>query len=260
MTPVERNVRNLSVSLSFYGQTRAQDGLLLITAPVRYSVFNITVLTDAISADDGDFERKLKCAAHHYSRLGHPWSFWVCEDLLPKRVHRRMHETFDELGLYCIAEPPGMELADFPAPRRPHPALKYRLVSDRATRADFSSLTVDCFQIPPAIAATVYEDPTRWDGPLRMWIGYLDGVAVTSAATVDSDGVLGIYSVGTRPAYRCRGYAEAIMRHAVGEARAQGADGPLLLQSSPSGMSLYRNLGFKRTTRYSVFATRVTLL
>lgn len=258
MTPLQRHVLNLADSLSFYGRAERRDGMMLVTAPVRYSVFNITVLLDAI-ADDSELETKAGIAARHYESIGHPWSIWICDDLLPKRVLRRVHDTLGGIGLGCIADPPGMELPDFPTMRHALPRMDFRLVGDASTRADFASLTTECFQIPAEIATTTYGNAEAWEHPMRMWLGYCDGVAVTSAATMNSHGAVGIYSVGTRYQYRRQGYGEAVMRHAVSMARREGNTGPLLLQSSPIGLPLYRNLGFKRITRFSVFATHVTL-
>lgn len=259
MTPVQRNVLNLADSLSFYGRAERRDGMLLVTASVAYAVFNIVVILDAIVDDNGEFEAKLRAAAQHYERHRHPWSCWVCADLLPKRIARRQYDLFASMEMGCIAEPPGMELPAFPPLRHPLPKLQYRRVSDATTRADFSTLTVDCFHIPPAIASKTYETESAWDHPMRVWIGYDHGLPVTSAATMCSHGVLGIYSVGTRPGYRRKGYGEAIMRHAAAVARDEGAQGPLLLQSSPAGLDLYRGLGFKRTTTYAVFASHTML-
>ncbi len=257
MTPaIDRNARNLAVSLTFYGRAVERAGILLITAPVRYSVFNIALLSAPLtSAPDGEFERRISVARDHYDELGSPWSIWVCEDYLARRDVRRMHGFFRGLGLDCIGEPPGMEMPDLHAPRRPLPELDVREVSDAATRSGFSRLANTCFRLPLHYASAVYEREEAWNHPLRMWTAWEKGRVVASAATVSAYGALGIYSVGTLPELRGRGYAEAVMRHAIAEARAAGAEGPLVLQSSPAGLNLYRKLGFKNTTRFSVFAT-----
>ena len=148
-----------------------------------------------------------------------------------------------------------MEAEAFPAPRRPLPELEFRLVADRETRAGFSRLVTACFHIPPSIAALIYEHDEPWHTPLEIWLGYHNGQAVTSVAVIGAAGALGIYSVATMPGWRGRGYAEAVMRYAVDRQRAKGVEGPLVLQSSPAGLELYRKLGFRRVTRYFVFAS-----
>ncbi|MBN9659842.1 MAG: GNAT family N-acetyltransferase [Acidobacteria bacterium] len=251
----ERNAGNLSASLSFYGPWEMRGGVKLITSPVTYSVFNIALLTDPVSDLEGEMERRIRIADAHYAAKQRQWSFWVCEDFLGARTARRILKIFENAGLVCIAESPGMETEEMVAPRRELPQLEYRRVEDRTTRSDFSRVVSQCFHIPTAIAQRIYESNEPWHAPLEIWLGYFDGYAVTSTAVIEAAGALGIYSVATLPPWRGRGMGEAIMRHAVGDLRQRGVRGPLVLQSSPAGLDLYRRLGFRRTTRYSVFAT-----
>lgn len=253
---IERNARNLAVSLSFYGRAASMAGVMLITAPVRYSVFNIGLLTSpAPEGLEGEFARRVGMASDYFSGIDSPWSFWVCEDYLSRRDLRQMNNIFRELGLQSIGDPPGMELPDLPAPRRRLPDLEMRPVADAETRTGFARLANACFRLPMGFASAAYENVEAWRHPLKMWTAWEGGRVVASAATVAAHGALGIYSVGTLPELRGRGYAEAVMRRAIAEARAQGAEGPLVLQSSPAGLNLYRKLGFKTTTRFAVFAT-----
>lgn len=161
-----------------------------------------------------------------------------------------------DAGLECLVESPGMEIGDFSEPpRRLLPPLECRRVDNDESRAAFRLIVEICFQIPHDIARVIYDDPARWDFPLAVWLGYADGEPVVSAAVNQAAGAVGIYSVATMPAYRGRGYAEALMRHAVQDLRNRGAAGPIVLQSSPAGLELYRKLGFSRTTRFFIYAT-----
>lgn len=259
MRPWERNAENLAASLSFYGTVERQTGLRLITSKVAYSVFNIALLdtpvADPFHPAVNEMDRRLEAAGEHYGQRNREWSIWVCEHLLGPQTSRRLMRICEAHGLECIAEAPGMETDQFPAPRRALPDLEYRLVADRETRSSFSHLVTACFHIPPSVTLAVYEHDEPWLAPLDIWLGYHDGQAVTSAAVIAAAGGLGIYSVATLPAWRGRGYAEAVMRHAVADQRRKGVEGPLVLQSSPAGLELYRKLGFRRVTRYFVFAS-----
>jgi ribosomal protein S18 acetylase RimI-like enzyme len=259
MRPWERNAANLAASLAFYGPVEAKPGLSLITSNVAYSVFNIALLDSAVADPFHpavcELSRRLELAGEHYRRRNREWSVWICEHWLGPQTSRRLMKICEAHGLQCIAEPPGMEAEEFPAPRRAMPELEYRLVVDRETRVAFSRLVTASFHIPASIAGLIYEHDQPWHAPLDIWLGYRDGQAVTSAAVIAAAGGLGIYSVATLPAWRGRGYAEAVMRHAVADQRAKGVSGPLVLQSSPGGLELYRKLGFRRVTRYFVFAS-----
>ena len=63
-------------------------------------------------------------------------------------------------------------------------------------------------------------------------------------ATVVYSGVIGIYSLGTLPAFRNRGYGEALLRAAV---RTCPAGLPLVLESTAAGYQLYRGWAFARS-------------
>ncbi len=255
MRPWERNAANLFASLSFYGPPEMRPGVNLITSRVAYSVFNIALLADPVADIDGEMERRIQMAHLHYRKYNRQWSFWICENLLGSRTSRRLMRIFDANGLHCIADSPGMEADDLPAPRRSLPCMDYCRVGDAATRSDFSSIVSQCFHIPVSISRLIYEHEEIWQSGLEIWLGYVDQRPVCSAAVIDAAGGIGIYSVATMPLWRGKGYAEAVMRHAIADMRGRGAGGPLLLQSSPAGLDLYRRLGFRKVTRYFVFAT-----
>src|SRR5512139_2438338 len=257
MRPWERNAASLEAALKFYGNAEHRAGMTMITSPVAFSVFNIVLLDEPVSDVEGEFERRINVAARHFESLHRPWSFWVCENRVGPRTSRRMHGLMRKIGLECLIESPGMELPDFSeTPKRELPEIECRRVADDATRAAFRHIVEVCFQIPHDVARTVYDDPARWAFPLEVWLGYAEGEPIVSTAVIEAAGAIGIYSVATLPPYRGKGHAEALMRHAVGEMRQRGVGGPIVLQSSPMGFELYRKLGFARTTRFFIYATR----
>jgi ribosomal protein S18 acetylase RimI-like enzyme len=254
MRPWERNAANLAASLGFYGETVSLGGVRLITARVAFPVFNIALLDAPVSGVDGELERRLDLAQGHYTRQNRKWSFWFCEHLLGSISVGRLDRVCERRGLHPIADSPGMEVDALPAPRRHLPHLEFRRVEDAETRAAFSSIVTQCFHIPPDIARLVYEYEPAWRSPLRVWLAYDGGLAVSSTAAIVAGGGLGLYSIATLPGLRGHGFAEAAMRYALDELRATGATGPVVLQSSPAGLELYRRLGFRKVTRYFVYA------
>jgi ribosomal protein S18 acetylase RimI-like enzyme len=258
MNLADANARNLTAALSGYGELERRSGVVLITAPVAYSVFNIALLDAAVPDVPGELKRRIRVARQHYESAGTPWSFWICESDLPRRELRRLFESFEEEGLQSIAESPGMDTRQLVEPRRRLPNLAFRQVEDEQTRRHFSRLVCASFHIPPAMADAVYSLDRFWAGPLKAWVGYEAGRPVTTTAAVDSSGVLGVYSVATMPDCRRKGYGEAAVRHAVARLLEQGAGGPVVLQSSPGAYSLYRSMGFRSRTRFYIFATTET--
>lgn len=255
MNLADANARNLTAALRGYGEMTHRSGVLMITSPVAYSVFNIALMEAAAPDMEGELHRRIRVARRHYESLGYPWSFWVCESDLGRREMRRLFETFAAEGMNCIAESPGMDANELSEQKRRLPLLEFRQVWDVEARSDFSAIVCACFHIPPAMAGAVYAKQEFWTGQLRAWVGYHGGRPVTVAAAVASSGVLGLYSVATLPEYRRMGYGEVAVRHAVARSRESGMKGPLVLQSSPVAYSLYKELGFRRRTRFFIFAT-----
>jgi ribosomal protein S18 acetylase RimI-like enzyme len=108
------------------------------------------------------------------------------------------------------------------------------------------------FGLPPPVAREIYESEGTWSGGLTGWLGYRGDVAVTSAATLATGAAVGVYAVGTPPSHRRKGFAEAIVRHALRETCGTGRS---VLESSEAGLLLYRRLGYRTVTRYAVFAS-----
>jgi ribosomal protein S18 acetylase RimI-like enzyme len=84
------------------------------------------------------------------------------------------------------------------------------------------------------------------------YVGYSGNTAVCTTAITTAAGVIGVYSVGTLPDSRRRGYAETIIRHAVAETSAQTGLERTILQSTRDGLSLYESMGYRTVTRFWV--------
>jgi len=153
-----------------------------------------------------------------------------------------------------ILDAPGMETDELDPPERKMPELQYESVTVASARSAFTNLISIAFRIPYETAKVLYLPEERWHTALRGWVGSLGGSPVTCAATMEDSGALGIYSVATLREHRRHGYAEAIVRHTVAGYRQRGFSGPLILQSTPDGRRLYRSMGFRRTTRFAVYA------
>ena len=233
------------------GESRPLAGVAVASSGVQYSMFNSAVLTAPV-ASPRELRQRIETAAGFFEARWLGWSFWGCQGWLEGGVRGGVADIFDRCGLHEVAELPGMEARGLAPAARALPRLEYRRVCDAATRADFSAIMTIAFGLPPAVASEIYESEGTWDGGLTGWLGYSGDVAVTSAATFETGSAVGVYAVGTPPEQRRRGFAEAIVRHAVAEA---GPDRPSVLESSEAGLLLYRRLGYRTVTRYAVFAT-----
>ena len=127
----------------------------------------------------------------------------------------------------------------------------HRALTDQFMR-DFRAIGSICFHVPPVWFGEVFDDdmPSR---DFTCWVGYDEGVPVATAATVVSHGVIGLYNVATIPEARGRGFAEAITRHAIADARRVSGLERIVLQSTAAGLRMYKRLGFREISRVVVF-------
>ena len=79
---------------------------------------------------------------------------------------------------------------------------------------------------------------------------------ISICAVVSGGDALGIYSLATHPSYRRLGYGEATMRAAVAEMQRRTGIERMVLQSTEAGYPLYRRMGFRDATRFTVYLTK----
>lgn len=238
------------------GEVRTMDRTIAMYSGLDYGVFNIALLTRPVMGNEGGLAAALGEASLYFKKRTRRWSFWLCEDLLEPGLRRKMRQICTDFGLRPISYPPGMIAPRLLPPVRPLPRIECRPVSDSLTRCAFAEITSSCFEIPPAIATTVYGDDHAWKGLYRGFVGFVDGRPIGIAALVHAAGACGIYSLATIPAHRHQGYGEALLRASVSHSRPESSIEPLILQSTDAGHSLYRRMGFKDVTKFTVYLTR----
>jgi GNAT superfamily N-acetyltransferase len=256
MNPVSIVEANLRTAMRFFGMATANaavqemDRTVAMFCGLDYGVFNLALLTRP-AVSDADLKAAIEEAGRYFQSKAVRWSFWLCEDLLDSRTRRHARQIFAEYGQRPILHPPGMLAERLAPPAHALPALECRPVTDAAMRSAFAEITTVTFEIPPGIARAVYESELGWRGDYRGFVGLAGGRPVAIAAIVESAGAWGVYSVGTLPEFRRRGYGEALMRAAL--ATCGGEAGPVILQSTQAGYDLYRRMGLRDAARFTVY-------
>lgn len=255
-TPVEENLRDSFRVLARHsgsGEVREYSGVSIASAGVTFQMFNAAFLSTPVLSE-GELERRIAQTAVHFQARGRQWACWVCEDWLQNGVRRRARGLFRNHGLRFALELPGMAAECLLPPRRALPSLQIERVVPGTRRDDFCALGSLCFGVPLPWFREVFSGPGVWE-EFTSYVGYVDGEPVSTAATVIASGVVGVYNVGTAPGHQRRGYGEAIMRHALEEARRRHGITRTILQSSSQGYPLYKQMGYRDITRVSVYAS-----
>ena len=253
---------NLRSAMRFFGyatgtgEIASLPGGIAMYSGLDYGVFNIAMMDGRVTHAGLTLEQRLVEISHYFKHKTPRWSLWVCEDLLDQATRRRARQTLADFGLRAISHPPGMIAAELTPPTGSLPPLNVQAVSDEASQKTFTEITSICFEIPFGIAQAVYGQENAWRGDYHGFVGLAEGRVVSICAIVAGGDALGVYSLATHPMYRRLGYGEATMRAAVAEMQRRTGIKRLVLQSTEAGYSLYRRMGFRDATRFTVYLTK----
>ena len=148
--------------------------------------------------------------------------------------------------------PAQLMLLDDPAgitPRGSLAGLEIERVTSSALADTFVSVVGDGFGAPREFYRS-FAAAGVWDSAsVASYIGWLGSEPVASASTVTSGCTVGLYQVATIPGFRRKGLGDALARHALEAAAAQGAE-EAALQSTSMGFRIYRRVGFESAFSY----------
>jgi GNAT superfamily N-acetyltransferase len=252
---------NMREAMRFFGQATGRGGIYehggitVVDSGIDYAVFNISVFNLPRVTSRLDFNERLAQSQSHFDKRRVRWSHWVCLDLLPPALRERADDVFRAGGLRRLTEAPGMIAKRLLPPSRALPHLRWRRVADTETRIAFAHITAMSFDIPFSTCREVYEPEGAWKGSYEGYVGFHQNTPVCTAALVADGEVIGIYSVGTLPGYRRRGFAETLLRGVLADKSAETGLTRYALQSTRAGYEMYRRLGFEDISRFAVYLT-----
>ena len=155
-------------------------------------------------------------------------------------------------GFTSVEGPPGMavDLAALPAHVILPPGAEIHKVEDAADMRTFTELLSAVFGFPPESVDVIceWEVAVGLGLPSTCYLATLDGVPVGTSQVLHGAGVPGVYNVAVTEEARGKGLGAALTLQPLLEARAMGYRAGVL-QSSESGYSLYRRLGFEQHCR-----------
>jgi ribosomal protein S18 acetylase RimI-like enzyme len=254
---VEENLRHSFRTLASdrpSGDVREIAGVSIASAGTSFQMFNAAFLSTTVAGAE-DLERRVVTAQVHFGARRLPWSFWVCDGLLPPKLAKRAESIFERNGMRHAVQLPGMSAERLLPPRRELPRLEIRRVVDDSTRAAFCEIGCTCFHVPLNWFREIFLQPGLWEDGFVGYVAYLDGAPVATAATVTAAGAVGVYNVATLPEYRRRGHGEAVVRYALERAREQSGCERTILQSTEYGLRLYLSMGYQTVTTVNVYAS-----
>jgi ribosomal protein S18 acetylase RimI-like enzyme len=217
-------------------------GVTVVDSGLACDTFNC-ILASRLTAETAD--AGIGAAIAHFARVGRPFSWWVGPADRPADLGARLEAA----GLVAAEGELAMSAALDALPDAGEDArnLSIERVATPAQLADFAAVNAANWSPPDtnvlrfyAAAASVFLSS---DSPFRFFVGRVEREPVATLELAIGGGVGGIYNVATLQRHRRRGFASAMMRRALEEARTAGLRAAVL-QASPDGVGVYRRQGF----------------
>ena len=145
-----------------------------------------------------------------------------------------------------------MTLGAAPASEQPPAGAELRRLRAEDEAPDFWNVAKSAYAtngFPPEVFAGYTKHTGLLAANVAAFIAYLDGEPVSIAMTIVSDGVAGIYWVGSLEQARGRGLGRAITAAATRAGFELGAD-IASLQASPMGRPIYEAMGYEAVYDY----------
>jgi hypothetical protein len=194
--------------------------------------------------DDLDAEGFVARAQEFFARRGRRFSVWLRAG---QDADGDLAAAADAAGFEAVFEMPEM-LLGAPPTTEPLPAgAELRRLSDPEDVPDFWRVAKAAY-LTNGFPPEVFAGYTRHEGLLgenvAAFVAYLDGEPASIAMTVVSNGVAGIYWVGSLERARGKGLGRAVTVAATNAGFALGAE-IASLQASPMGKPIYLKMGYE---------------
>ena len=229
------------------GEICERDGVVLIATGSDFAIIaNVAFRLDpAVPAED-----VIRAADSWFGERGRGWSLGTTSW---SGIDEDLRSAAEANGLIATTDMPGM-ICDQRLPDGPMPdGLEVRILETEQEAADFISmcdLAYTSLGVPAGMFHAMAAPPLRTPPPHETTVGvFEDGVLLSGAQVMFSNGIAGVYAVGTAEAARGRGLAALATRCVTNLAFDHGAP-YVTLQASPMGESIYLRLGYRELYRY----------
>jgi GNAT superfamily N-acetyltransferase len=195
-------------------------------------------------------QKNVKEIVHFYRESGLPFSWWTS----PLDRPQNLQSFLQNEGVNLLEDDPGMIL-DIDKIKVDKLKLTYRRVLTKTELDEFARINIEAGESPlfyQVVFQYALDELRSGKAPFEIYLGYKDGVPVTSGLIMKHAGVIGIYYVATVPQERGQGYASEIMKVLCIRGQTLGYH-LATLQASKHGVSMYKKLGFEEYCMFQEF-------
>lgn len=218
------------------------DGVLAAASGLPVAWLNIAFVTRVLE----DPARAISGAVRFFDDRGLPFVVRIREALDPSA-----ERACEQLGMPFSDTIPGMASTSLEPPPLP-PGLEIREVRDANSIADFNTVIAGGYDMPLDMVGALFTPRIFGDPEQVSFVGYCEGAPAACATLVFGGRVAGVHNVATVPAFRRRGFGEAVTWAAIARGAAYGCE-LSALQASDMGRPIYERMGFRLVSPLRTF-------
>ena len=178
-----------------------------------------------------------------------PWMFIVTHEWLAPGVDAS--SVLDRLGLTTLLPLTGMRAQRVGPPQSAN-GLQLEVPADDASCGAILDVNGAAYDVPLDACKPILGNPSFWAAHVPA-LGRVDGNPVASAAVLMIEGYRYVNLVATLPDQQRRGYADAVMRHALEVAATRYGEMPTTLHATDAGRPIYARMGYDTIATHTAF-------
>lgn len=179
-----------------------------------------------------------------------PWMFTMCEPWLPAGAA----DVLQAHGLAPAIHFTYMTATELAPSLRAVPPLEYRLVDSEELAAVASDMNATAYDMPVEMSRSALAGGAMWLKDAYGYVAYVNGVAVSTATTLNAGDCLNAVCVATPAEHQRKGYAEAVLRHSLNQARRATGIERMVLHATDAGYPIYKRMGFEPVVSMMIWA------
>jgi GNAT superfamily N-acetyltransferase len=227
------------------GDVRDLPGMAIRWADSKFPFWNCITFTDQ-GADGRLLDERFAQAATYMRQRSQPGLVWLFEDLLDPSCRAGLPAAADRAGLSLSLSGFGMSGDFLPIPEPNHPSLRFVRVTTEDQLLAYADLNSRAYGMPLEAGRDGLRGSALWKSGMYTYLGLEDGIPVSAAATVETNGCLFLALVATAPEAQRKGYGEATVRKALFEgAKATGLT-RTVLHATMAGAPVYERVGYRK--------------
>jgi GNAT superfamily N-acetyltransferase len=237
------------------GDVRDLPGMAIRWADSKFPFWNCITFTEQ-GADGRLLDERLAQAASYMRQRSQPGLIWLFEDLLDPLCRAGLPAAADRAGLSLSLSGFGMSGDFLPIPEPNHPSLRFVRVTTEDELLAYADLNSRAYGMPFEAGRDGLCGSALWKSGMHTYLGLEDGIPVSAAATVETNGCLLLALVATAPEAQRKGYGEATVRKALFEgAKATGLT-RTVLHATMAGAPVYERVGYRKVATIRFYGLR----